>query len=229
MRKYSGLIPVATAYLASALVYAKIPADAGIDMSPLLPVSGTSTETMPALAVALLIPTLALVVYFFLERIAAVKGPAQPVPQWLLNEKTGSAGVERFEPTFHATVFAVTSLLALFHIVLLGSILAWPVWFFRAVTVLLGVGFITIGNVIPRVRPNWIVGIRTKRTLADPDSWTQVHRELGMLLMLAGVPTILAPFIAPSWALVVAGVGLLLALILPGLQSLRARPEANVW
>jgi hypothetical protein len=229
MRKFSGLIPVGAAYLASALVYGKIPADAHIDMSPLLPVSGASTETIPGLAVALLIPTLALVVYFLLERIALVKGPVEAVPQWLLNEKTGSAGVERFEPTFHATVFAVTSLLALFHFVLLGSTLAWPVWFFRAITVLLGAGFIAIGNVIPRVRPNWIVGIRTKRTLADPDSWTQVHRELGMLLMLAGVATIITTFLAPAWAVVAAGAGLLLALILPGLQSLRARPEANVW
>jgi hypothetical protein len=229
MRKYSGLIPVAAAYVASALVYAKLPADAHIDMSPLLPVSGASSETMPALAVALLIPTLALVVYLLLERIALMKGPVEPVPQWLLNEKTGSAGVDRFEPTFHATVFAVTSLLALFHIALLGSILAWPVWFFRAITIMLGAGFIAIGNVIPRVRPNWIVGIRTKRTLADPDSWTQVHRELGMLLMLAGIATIITTFVAPSWALIVAGAGLLLSLILPGLQSLRSRPEANVW
>ena len=227
MRKYSGLIPVGAAYLASALVYTKIPADARMDMSPLLPVGGASNETMPALAVALLFPTTALVTYFFLERIAFVRGPVQPVPEWLLNEKTGAAGVKRFEPTFQSVLFAVTSLLALFHFVLLGSVLDAPGWFFRVVTALLGAGFIAIGNVMPRVRPNWIVGIRTRRTLADADSWTRAHRALGMLLMVAGVVTIIATLAAPSWALIVAAASLLAALLISGFQSLRGNPPVR--
>jgi hypothetical protein len=221
MRKYSGLIPVGAAYLASALVYNKLPADAAIDLSPILPVRGASNDTMPALAVALLIPTLALVVYFFLERLAAVTGAKPPLPEWLLNEKTGSAGVKRFEPTFHSVVFAVTALLALFHLVLLGSILGWPGAFFRSVTALLGFGLIAIGNVMPRVRPNWIVGIRTKRTLTDPDAWARTHRALGMLLILAGAVTVIATLLAPSWALIVAAVTLLASLALSGLQGMR--------
>jgi len=219
MRKYSGLIPVGAAYVASALIYAKLPIQGRIDMSPILPVSGSSNEAMPALAVAFLIPTVALVVYFFLGRLASIRGPVAPMPEWLLNEKTGSAGVKRFQPTFESVLFAVTSLLALIHLVILGSILAWPAWYFRAVTILLGLGLIAIGNVMPRVRPNWIVGIRTKRTLANADSWRRAHRTLGTLLMIAGVLTIVATFVAPSWALVVAAVSLVAALALSGLQG----------
>jgi hypothetical protein len=219
MRKYTPLLPVAAAYAASAITYAELASSGSPDFSPLLPFATASSERIPLLIAAFAIPTAALAVYFFLERLAAVKGPVEPLPQWWLNEKTGSAGVQRFEPTFHTVLFAVTSLLALMHLVLLGSILHWPDWFFRGFTTILGLGFMAVGNVMPRVRPNWIVGIRTKRTLSDPAIWTSAHRALGTLLMIAGIVTIAASIVTPRWALIVAIVSLLAALAMSGLVS----------
>ena len=219
MRKYTALLPVAAAYAASALTYSRLPINATLDVSPLLPVDVVSGETIPSIVAALAIPTIALLVYLLLNRLATVSGPARNAPEWWLNETTGSAAVKRFEPTYHTVVFGVTSLLALIHLVILGSILQWPGWFFQGFTAVIGIGYIAIGNVMPRVRPNWIVGIRTKRIMSDPRLWAKAHRTLGMLLMSAGVLTIIASFAMPRWALLVAVLSLLVSLSVPGLSK----------
>jgi len=52
----------------------------------------------------------------------------------------------------------------------------------------LGVGlfFIVIGNVLPKSRPGFFVGIRTPWAILDTDNWIATHRLGGKLMMLAG-------------------------------------------
>ena len=217
MRKYTALLPVVAAYAASAVTFSQLPASTKLDFSPVVPFNGASDESMPSIVAALMLPTVALLVYLFLNRLAGVKGPARKVPDWWLNESTGAAGVKRFEPTFNSVIFAVTSLLALIHLVMLGAALRWPQSFFQLIFAILGLGFIAIGNVMPRVRPNWIVGLRSKRILSNPHLWAKAHRALGMLLMIAGAITVIASIIAPRWALLIALSSLLIALAAAGM------------
>lgn len=53
---------------------------------------------------------------------------------------------------------------------------------------LFGVGlfFIVIGNVLPKSRPGFFVGIRTPWAILDTDNWIATHRLGGKLMMLAG-------------------------------------------
>jgi uncharacterized membrane protein len=57
----------------------------------------------------------------------------------------------------------------------------------RAVVVLFGVVLVAIGNLLPRTRPNVAVGVRTQRTLSNPQLWQQVHRAGGYAMVGLGI------------------------------------------
>jgi len=57
----------------------------------------------------------------------------------------------------------------------------------RAVAVLVGVFFVAIGNLLPRTRPNLLIGIRTARTLDDRELWGRIHRTCGYLCVGFGI------------------------------------------
>jgi uncharacterized membrane protein len=68
--------------------------------------------------------------------------------------------------------------------------------------VLLSVAFagfqLFLGNVLPRVRPNFFVGIRTPWTLASDTVWRRTHRVAGKLLVGGGVLSLAAIALAPN-------------------------------
>ena len=213
MRKWTSVIPIVGAYALSAAMFSRLPDVGHPDLSPLIPISLPGGEGLPRIAVALLIPTIGLVLWILLSALAKVGGPRRPLPEWWLNEQTGSESVERFAPTYATIVFAVTSLLALMHVALVAGVLHWPLWTYKILTAILGIGFIAAGNVMPRTRPNWIVGVRTKRTLTDRTAWQRTHRVLGALFMGLGTVVVLTSIVAPRYALAVAVLGLLPSLI----------------
>jgi uncharacterized membrane protein len=56
----------------------------------------------------------------------------------------------------------------------------------RIVPLGLGILFIALGNVLPRVEPNWFVGIRTPWTLSSDTVWRRTHRTGGWTFLLGG-------------------------------------------
>ena len=60
----------------------------------------------------------------------------------------------------------------------------------RGVAVLVGLFFVGVGNLLPRTRPNLLIGIRTNRTLDDRELWTRIHRTCGYLAV--GFGTVVA-------------------------------------
>jgi hypothetical protein len=210
VRKWLPAIPILVGLGVSASVYEELPRAVSPDWSRVLPfVAGG--ETMGRFAFAVLIPMVAIVVWIgFLAgaRVAGRRGGTY------LNDETGAKAIARFEPTFAIVVTGVVGLLTLLHVALVASVAGWPQWTMQAVGVVLGVGTAAIGNLIPRVRPNWIVGIRTRATLSDPALWTRTHRYFGGLLMLVGIGVaILSPF-ASNYAFPAAITGFLLAAVL---------------
>ena len=213
MRKWTPAIPIIGSYALSAAVFSRLPVLGHPDFSALFPIGFPGGAGVPRTVAALLIPTIALVVWALLSALSKVAGPREPLPEWWLNEETGSASVERFAPTFATMTFALTSLVALMHIALIASLMQSPLWIYKVLTAILGVGFIAAGNIMPRTRPNWIVGIRTKRTLMDRSAWLRTHRLFGALLMALGVVVVLASIVVPRYALLFAVLGLLPSLI----------------
>ena len=209
MRKWTAAIPIAVSAGLSAAVFDELSHAGRPDFSPLLPIELPPMGPVPRLAAALLLPAVALGVWLLFASLAKVRSGRAPMPTWWLNEETGAKSISRFEPTYATIVFSVTAFAALAHVALLAGVLGWPDWIFQVLTACLGLGIATVGNVIPRTRPNWIAGLRTKRTLADPVVWSRTHRFLGASLIVVGIVVVAASIFAPRFALVTAA-GLML-------------------
>ncbi|MES3153343.1 SdpI family protein [Sphingomonas faeni] len=59
-------------------------------------------------------------------------------------------------------------------------------------TMLAGIGMllVAIGNVLPKSRPGFFVGIRTPWAIVDPDNWIATHRYASRIMMAAGLAII---------------------------------------
>jgi uncharacterized membrane protein len=135
------------------------------------------------------------------------------IMQWYPSRDPRSANIAKFRGAYDAVVFATIALLACFHVVALGSALGWPID--MATVVLTGTGllFVVLGNLLPRVRSNFIFGIRTPWTLSSEDVWMRSHRVGGYVMVAAGLITIVGAFLSRR-----IGLGLALAsLVLGGL------------
>ena len=58
---------------------------------------------------------------------------------------------------------------------------------------MLFVGFllILVGNYLPKVKQNYVIGIRTPWTLTNEDNWNRTHRFAGFLWIIAGIIIVL--------------------------------------
>lgn len=71
-------------------------------------------------------------------------------------------------------------------------------WAAQIVPLMLGVMMISIGNLLPRTRPNLAIGIRTHRTLSDRALWVRTHRSAGYLVVACGGVIVLSAIAVPA-------------------------------
>jgi hypothetical protein len=168
------LAVLAMGYLVSLLAYPNLP-------GPFL-----EQKVSARILVAFTLPTTALVIYTLFRSL------------W--NHDRIRAGNGAFAFTYHAIVLRVLLFVVALHVLVMmgltGAInaLGFRLSAGRAVVVLLGVGLVAVGNLLPRTRPNVAVGIRTTRTLTNAQLWQQVHRAggyatvgLGIVIALTGL------------------------------------------
>ena len=95
---------------------------------------------------------------------------------------------ERLEGS--ADVLRTTWMGLLFIMVMIQAAIAAPAFGVKTPVALpvlaVGLFFIMIGNVLPKSRPGFFVGIRTPWAILDTDNWIATHRLGGKLMMLAG-------------------------------------------
>ncbi|HVD61248.1 MAG TPA: SdpI family protein [Gemmatimonadaceae bacterium] len=204
MRRWATAIPVAAAFAFSAAVFSRLPESADPNFSAVFPLPPSDGDMLPRTFLALMLPVTALVSWVLVNLLSRVSKGGKPLPDWWINENTGAAAVKRFEPTFNTILFAVMSLFLLIHLALLGSVLGWPAWSYQVIVAIFGLGLIGAGNVMPRTKPNWMMGLRTKRTLADPVVWSRTHRMFGAMMVVAGALVIVSAIVAVRYALVIA-------------------------
>ena len=118
-----------------------------------------------------------------------------------------------FTRTFDAIVFRVVLFIGALHgtvlIGLLGRGLVGRTGPLvpRLAPVLLGVGLMAIGNLLPRVRPNVAIGIRTSRTLRDRHAWLRVNRRGGYVAVALGFSIVATALLVPPGPRIAAVVG----------------------
>jgi len=94
---------------------------------------------------------------------------------------------EKFWTTYNFIVITVLTLCLAIECISLGIATGLPIPVDRAIPGVLGVFFLALGNVFPRLRSNWWVGIRTPWSLSSDANWSRTQRVAGYLLVLAGV------------------------------------------
>lgn len=107
------------------------------------------------------------------------------------------AFIPRFEPrrtnlarsskAYGATWIGVMLLLGGLHALAVAVALGAELDLTRIVFVGTGVLFVVIGNYLPKVRPNYMMGIRTPWTLTSDLAWTRTHRLGGRVFVIEGI------------------------------------------
>jgi len=152
---------------------------AGLAAYPNLPGPFLRQQPSARVLVAFTLPTTALVIYALFRSL------------WRHDPVRSGNGA--FESTYQAIVLRVLLFVVALHALVMieltqvttafGVALPGP----RTVVVMLGLVMIAIGNLLPRTRPNVAVGLRTSRTLTNPQLWQQVHRSGGYVTVALGV------------------------------------------
>lgn len=152
----------------------------------------------------------------FMERdTALLAGPMillfTTLLMWVLpymQPKTGK--LERSALTYAVSWIGVVAILAFAHLYIVGQALGWA---FSVQPMLLAPGalLVLIGNFLPKARRNYVMGVRTPRTLSDERVWDRTHRLAGPVFMLAGLIMIggalLLPPVYLHWVYMGAGIG----------------------
>ncbi len=117
-------------------------------------------------------------------------------------------------------VVVLLFLLAVDGIVLSESFLPGRIPVGRAVNVCVGLVFIFVGSIMPKVKNNFFIGLRTPWTLSDPDVWDKTNRLGGKLFFWLGIAIIPCGLLLPeriTFVLLMAGV--LAASLVPAVLS----------
>lgn len=202
---------IAATFAASAIAYTRLPSSVTLDMSALLPFSAPDNdEPAPRWLAAFLIPSVSVLLWLGFR--FATTERAQRVGRWFFRnapaEATSTGQFARFSETYETIVLGVVTLILGVHAGLLAAAFQRSMLGARMMGLTLALFMVVVGNVMPRLRPNWVAGVRAARTLADPDLWRTTHRAFGAALVGSGILTLVVALVAPRYSLV-AGIALL--------------------
>jgi uncharacterized membrane protein len=146
--------------------------------------------------------------------------PAVMLGMWLLKQALPKLDPRResyakMQSTYDFVINAILTTMLALHLVVIAAGLGYVVPMRRFIPLIGGAFLIALGNVLPRTRPNWTLGIRTPWTLSNDRVWTRTHRVGGYLMTAAGV-VVLASAAIPG---VASGVAAIAAFIVAAFGS----------
>jgi uncharacterized protein len=225
-RKWLQLIVVLAGFAASLAALPRVPALVQLRLEGLLPFATTGAgEPASRWLVLFLMPSLAAVLLLAFR--AAPTAAGQRIGRRLFSKApeaaTSPGQFERFGPTYDTIVLGVMLLMLGVHAGFLAAALEMPAIASRLIPAMLGASLVLIGNVVPRLRPNWVAGLRSRRLLEDEQLWREVHRVFGTAFVVSGLVTIVASVATPQYGLVV-GIAAIIGSLIVGLVASRLTP-----
>jgi uncharacterized membrane protein len=131
--------------------------------------------------------------------------------------KSLKSDIERFSETYYLLATVKLIFFAYVHVILIKANLEQD--FNMAQSVLGGIAlmFIFIGNYLPKIRKNQLIGIRLPWTIADENVWFHTHRLAGKLVITTAFFVFIGIFLGLP---LIVGIFLLLAsLLIPTVYS----------
>ena len=107
-----------------------------------------------------------------------------------------SARLERSPVPYGAAWLLAVGVILLSHLLIVATAAGRQLNVLLIVFAAVGAGQIALGNVLPKVRFNYVLGVRTPWTLADERVWDATHRVLGPCMMLWGVAILVATLLS---------------------------------
>jgi len=183
MRRWTPFIFVVAATAASVVLYPRLPDPMPVHWNW----RGIADGWAPTALGAAVIPLLMLVligVFYLLPRLDPMR-----------------ANYERFWPEYQLMIVAVTGMCAAMHAAMLAIALGYQIPIIKVAMVLMGILFVVLGNIMPRIRPNHTAGFRTKATLSNDVVWSRTHRAGGAAMMVTGGVVALGALAPTTWAI----------------------------
>ena len=182
MRKWIPLIIVAVAVIASAVVYPDLPVTVPTHWDMLGRPNGWGSRVWGAWVLP--------VVMLLLSGLMRVLPRIDP----------RGANYAKFGGAFEAIIISILLYMLGLHLIILRASLGYPVAMERVLPIGIGILLVLIGNLLPRARPNWFIGIRTPWTLSSDRVWEKTHRVGGRAFVAGGLAILIAALVAPQWA-----------------------------
>lgn len=113
---------------------------------------------------------------------------------WRIDPK--KKNYETFWPTYRYIGGIIVVCISLVYLTVVGH--ALNITSMRLVPTVIGIMFMLIANISPRIQPNWWVGFRTPWTLSSTESWNRTHRLGGQLGIAMGILIIILAWILPT-------------------------------
>jgi uncharacterized membrane protein len=162
--------------------------------------------------VALFLPTFAACLWLIFARLAArdpLRGTSHPAAA-----------------TYDLLVTAAIVFVVGLHLLLLATALRPRPSLGRALPILLGALMVIVGNVLPRLRPNLALGVRTPWALADGQVWARTHRTGGYVVVVWGLAMLASGLAAPAlapWVMVLGALVVVVTLVVLSYAFARRR------
>jgi uncharacterized membrane protein len=201
MRRWLPALIIAGVWIFSLAVYSRLPERVPLHWG----ISGEPNRYGSRLEGAFLMPALMLAFYILMR--------------WYPSRDPRATNIAKFRGAYDSVVAATLAFLAGTHVVAIAGSLGWRVDMVTVVLVGLGALFVLLGNLLPRVRSNFIFGIRTPWTLSSDDVWTRSHRVGGYAMVVAGLVTIVCAFLARPVGIAIVIASAVLSRLIPIVYS----------
>ncbi|HSJ63674.1 MAG TPA: DUF1648 domain-containing protein [Gemmatimonadaceae bacterium] len=183
MRKYLPALFIAVTLLISLLVFDRLPDRMPSHWNASGEVDGYSSR----LVGAFLLPLIALAIWGLLRVLPRIDPRRR--------------NYQKFEGMYDLLVVSVVGFLCVMHLGILAFSLGYPVSVDKLIFGCMAVLLMVLGNLLPRARPNWFVGLRTPWTLSSDRVWERTHRAGGYVFLLAGLTMLLTLLLAPAYTM----------------------------
>lgn len=117
------------------------------------------------------------------------------------------ANYAKFAGTYEVIIDSLLAMMLVIHIAVVLGASGAPDSVAMIVHAAVGAMMIVLGNVMPRTRQNWFVGVRTPWTLASERVWERTHRVAGYLFVALGLIVILTTPLRPQIAMPILAAG----------------------
>lgn len=99
---------------------------------------------------------------------------------------------DKFESYYYGIHFSVGLLMFFVQVYTITYALGWQINLSRLLPPIIGLLFVYLGNIMPKFKHNYFVGIRTPWTLASEQVWYLTHRFGGKVFVLGGLFLVVA-------------------------------------